>query len=593
MQTDTTNPVDISNYTPDQKMAFQNKLDSGLSNPVAANSQIVTPTTALNSSNLGGSTPINIPDIKPNTTAAGITGTTPAILEQQKLNAQIAADKAAQEAKLNSSRSTLDNAVGDVTTLQTNRATAEGDVNTLGTPAWLKEQARGYANSLDRSQRAQLNETAALDTQNLTDAGRQSASQAINHKYALEQADLQLKYHIAQGDYTAAEDTLNKKFELDLAPLKTKLDYQTNIYNDIKSSLTKAEDRQWNTLIDQSKTAVANVQKNQDTVGEWVKQAISSNRTDLIPSLVKINPSSPTFLQDLGKIQGQFGTNTASPSFVTDYSGLISSRTPEQAANFDKIPEADKSVVAQLISGDALLSDIVKSKGPAGTNDIKRYVNEATAIDPTFSINNNKVRFEFLRKWNDPNAKSSIMRNSINTSLGHLADFKTNADALNSSAIRKLNSVKNILSTETGDPAVLKIRTDIGALASEIATIYKNGVSPSETEIQDWRNTLAADFSKSQFQGVADEVAKLLSSKITATRYQYKSTMGFEYGQSLIDPDKRQALLDAGIAPQSLVKESIPNQAGGKIIVTDPNGGQHSFTDQASADKFKKAAGIK
>lgn len=250
-------------------------------------------------------------------------------------------------------------------------------------------------------------------------------------------------------------------------------------------------------------------------------------------------------------------TNQNINSGNVDYSSFLSGRTKTQQTAFSTLPENDKASVAQLVNGDALISDLVKSRGAQGTADINRLIQEATKIDPSFSINTNKIRYDFMQGWNNPNGKTGTARNAINTALGHLADFKVNADKLDAGSIKKLNNVKNILTRETGDPKVLQLRTDINALASEIATIYKGG-QPSEKEIANWESTIAADFSKAQFKGVSEEITRLLSSKITASRYQYQSTMGKPYPLSIIDPDKRQALLDAGIDVEAFAKENIP-----------------------------------
>lgn len=245
---------------------------------------------------------------------------------------------------------------------------------------------------------------------------------------------------------------------------------------------------------------------------------------------------------------------------------FLSGRIPTQIAAFNKLSSIDQGNVMQLINGDALLSDLISARGTQGSNAKQQLLNQARAVDPTFSENENKIRYQFNKDWQSATTKVGITRNAINTGLGHLADFKTNADALNPGTIKKLNSIANILTNQTGDPAVLKVRTDINALAGELASIYKGGV-PSEPEIHSWAETLAADFSKSQFKGVSDEVAKLISSKLTALRYQYKSTMGREYDQTLIDPDKKDALIAAGVDPSVFPDEGTAQPSTAQLLI--------------------------
>lgn len=395
-------------------------------------------------------------------------------------------------------------------------------------------------------------------------------------------ANLALTAQLDQGLYSDAEKTIQDKLDNQFKPLQDTVD------NMLKFASANANDPE-------VKAAAEKKQKDLDTV--------QSVLTDLHKAILDNGASTPTILSAMDSVNNDFisgkitaqeaqtklyeavgnaggdplkqlqvqkakvdlakasldlknaqgGNNT---NLTTDYSGFLQSRTPQQILQFNSLPEDDKSSVAQLVNGDALLSDLVKSRGIQGTQAINKLIQEATAIDPTFSVNNNKVRFEFQKGWNNPNGKVAITQNAINTTLGHLADFKTNSDALDAGTIKKLNNIQNILLTETGDPKVLKLRSDINALATEIATAYgENTVSG----ISGWEKVLAADFSKSQFQGVSDEVAKLLSSKITANRYQFKKTMGYEYGQPIIDPDKKQALLDAGVSASVFPIENTGN----------------------------------
>jgi hypothetical protein len=243
---------------------------------------------------------------------------------------------------------------------------------------------------------------------------------------------------------------------------------------------------------------------------------------------------------------------------IVDYSDFQTGLSQAGLAAFNKLNSVEKSNVSQLLNGDALVTDLVKSRGVAGNKMMQDLLEKARSVDPTFSVTDQASRFEFKKKWNSTESSVGKFRTSLNTTLGHLADFKMSSDALDNGQIKKLNSIKNILDVETGDPDVLKLRTDIAALGSEIASVYKNGTAPSQEEIRNWEEILATDFSKAQFQGISDEVAKLLSSKITSVRYQYKSTMGKEYDKTVIDPEKRQALIDAGIDPNVIAKENVP-----------------------------------
>ncbi len=437
---------------------------------------------------------------------------------------------------------------------------------------------------------SQLNAIVAKQTQDLLSL-RQVGSQegvtetvyggqqaTINREAAIKALPVQAQISAAQGNLKLAQDYLGQIKDLKQEQIDSDYSYNIAKFNAIKDYVTGEDKIKLDKITTDETRAYNQSRDNINTQDEWSKIALDSGQSDLISQIQKVNPASPTFATDLAKVTSGIhqdelkqlqiakaktdlanaqGTNTGT-GLVVDYSGFLQSRTPQQIIAFNALPTSDKGVVAQLVNGDALLTDIVKSRGASGTKDIQKYIDEATSIDPTFSVNNNKVRYTFMQGWNNPNGKSSTTRNALNTALGHLADFKTNADALDSGAIKRLNSVSNILTTETGDPKVLRLRTDINALATEVATAYKGG-QPTEAEIKNWEQTIAADFSKAQFKGVTDELTKLLSSKITASRYQFKSTMGYEYGQSIIDPDKKQLLINAGVSPDVFPQENTGN----------------------------------
>ncbi len=440
-----------------------------------------------------------------------------------------------------------------------------------------------------------------------TDAGVAPQTAGALRQNALKALSISQQANIALGNYTAAADTAQRMIDVKYQPIEAQLatlQQQYNFNKDFLQSVDKKAANAFQLYLNKQASDVADAKakesSNSNLANTYAKAAIDNGQADLAAKFQVLDPASKDFTTNLADLQSQMtpdalrtldienkrlanaklrqeiangsavgGVGGNGIASLTDYSSFLASRTPDQVKAFNAVPDGEKASIMQLINGDALLTDIVKSRGATTQAQINRIISEAVAIDPTFSVNTNKIRYSFLQGWNDPNGKTSITRNAINTALGHLADFKQSADALDPGTVRRLNNVKNILTTETGDPKVLQLRTDINALASEIATVYK-GSAPTEKEITNWEDTIAADFSKRQYQGVSDEISKLLTSKITATRYQYKSTMGFDYNQSIIDPDKRQALIDAGINPDNVASEKVPGQTSAQDLLNNP-----------------------
>lgn len=273
--------------------------------------------------------------------------------------------------------------------------------------------------------------------------------------------------------------------------------------------------------------------------GNYAKFKTLQDGLDFQASWLKKHPKAPDTSQDY--IYGDFKTTLS-----------------EQGVKaFDMLKNNDKSAVMQLVNGDILIADLVKSRGKEGTAEVKRLTQLAQKVDPSYSPATEKIRYEYKKNWELDSVKGNVgTKNAINTALGHLADLSKSSKNLPEGTVRKMNSVKNVLNKEFGDPAVTDFRINLNALATELARVYKGGV-PNEGEIKEWQQSLAENFSQKQFDGAFNKTSELLTSKITALRYGYKSAMGREYNQSLIDPDKKQALIDAGINIDSIAKEKI------------------------------------
>ncbi len=304
------------------------------------------------------------------------------------------------------------------------------------------------------------------------------------------------------------------------------------------------------------------------TAGEDPYVLAQQNGTDMA-TLQKLNPS----ITDWTKLP--VGAKVNLPN--TDASWLTGKSQPQIDA-YNKLAPADRPIVKQLVNGDALLSDVVKSRGATSQGAIQKLVNEATAIDPNFSINANKQRFQYKEQFNNPNSKEQLQINAINTGLGHLAEFKTASDALGNKAFLPYNSLVNYLKTNTGDPAVSNLNTVITALAGELAAVYKGGTAPTDQETEQWRNTILASFAKQQAAGVASTTASLISNKMLALNNSYKNVMGSYPSAPIVNPDVLQQLHDAGV-DISQITTRLQGQ-GYKVPMTPSTGSDDSVLSQ-------------
>lgn len=105
--------------------------------------------------------------------------------------------------------------------------------------------------------------------------------------------------------------------------------------------------------------------------------------------------------------------------------------------------------------------------------------------------------------------------NSFATAMDHLQRYYDNINAI--SATPGINTIAGLL----GNESAKALQTDTTALASEIATAYKQGV-PSEKEIEKWEKSLGGDTVYARKNG-AKETAQLLHGKFSEYANQYRN----------------------------------------------------------------------
>ena len=265
-------------------------------------------------------------------------------------------------------------------------------------------------------------------------------------------------------------------------------------------------------------------------------------------------------------------SNTGSTTISPQYKDVLEGKTPEQISAFNSLSEINKSNVSQLLSGKALLSDLMSSRGVTGSAARQKLLELAQKVDPTFSENTNKIRYNYNKDWSDATTNIGKTKVSINTALNHLADVSEYSKALTPSDLQIINKTKNWWNAETGNTAITNLQFGLTQLASEIATVYKGGTAPSDEEVNAQKAVLGTQFSKNQLEGIYDTAAQFLSGKISSLNYNYKSTMGTNPTQPVIDPDTRQNLINSGIDANKISAD--PNQKTIKINGVDAQVGQ-------------------
>ena len=130
---------------------------------------------------------------------------------------------------------------------------------------------------------------------------------------------------------------------------------------------------------------------------------------------------------------------------------------------------------------------------------------------------------------------------AANTAINHISTAKDSFDKLNNTGSQDANAVKNWMLTHTPDflltpsqreakNSLVEVKSKLGALAGEIAKIYKNsttgGASPSYQEIDEWENRFNENMTPGQFDAFVKSGMELMMGKIDPLQQQYQQTMG-------------------------------------------------------------------
>jgi hypothetical protein len=168
---------------------------------------------------------------------------------------------------------------------------------------------------------------------------------------------------------------------------------------------------------------------------------------------------------------------------------------------------------------------------------------------------------------------------AFNTAMAHLGLLNDAIDALGNGDIKGFNSLGQKYKEQTGSTVGGTFDTVKQAVSGELAKVTG---SLSQGEQEAIKGPLDKSNSPQALKAAVRSAIQIMDGKMGALHDHYVSVMGEEPDSPLISPEAakvRDRLLGGG-------------NAGG-ISVTDPQGGVHTFADQASANKFKQLAGIK
>ncbi len=237
-------------------------------------------------------------------------------------------------------------------------------------------------------------------------------------------------------------------------------------------------------------------------------------------------------------------------------------------------PGAQQQFLAALPTGTAAL---VKSVGdyradPAKVtsmrgNNRQQFMELVSQYDPTFSMAQYPVRQAMMKSITSGDYSKAV--NSANLVIQHIDAMEQSAQGLGNGNFPAINTVRNAVKQQTGDPSITAFNTSADAVASEAAKVFKGTGASDVQSINDWRSNLSVNSSPAQIQAAGKMlVGNLLASRLNTIKTQYESAMGKPADFRFLTPHSRQVLQKYGIDPSDL-DTSAPETTS----AATPNGG--------------------
>lgn len=280
----------------------------------------------------------------------------------------------------------------------------------------------------------------------------------------------------------------------------------------------------------------------------------------------------------------QDGSGRTRPHTADDY---IAALPPEWQTIARKLQDYQIAYPTQALAREA-------NKGGAGP---WSQVLSVVSQDPTWdAIGYDAKRKAAMDFVDQGQTKPGSNITSLNTAIGHLAEYRDAAHALNNVNLpvlgKPINTAVNY-AISGSDPRVGRLKTAQGALAAEMTRAFRNAAG-TEGDINSWKDALSLNDGENVQMGNSDTAVHLLASRIRALRQQYKNNVGREPRFNFLNPDSREILsrlgynsdaIESGVygAPggvgtpgrggsgDGMISVQIPGQSPGRIPAANIN----------------------
>jgi len=246
--------------------------------------------------------------------------------------------------------------------------------------------------------------------------------------------------------------------------------------------------------------------------------------------------------QEQQRYERNLAEKKAASGYIEPLAGNLPAPTKggTQDAAIADLPTGQQNVVKKLVNYEIPLPSGMALRTPYWQGILER----AASYDPTFDASQYNVRMSLKRDFNS--GKAALNKRSINTVIGHLEDLDKKTKALDNFNFTPWNYLENKRITALGDPRVVGYKNAAIAVQNELATLFK-GVSGTDQEIKQWRETMSENQSPQQLKETIDTALKLVGSRMAALQQQYEDGMGKPKDFKFLSPKSEKILTKLGV----------------------------------------------
>lgn len=173
----------------------------------------------------------------------------------------------------------------------------------------------------------------------------------VSKEAAIKILPLQAELAAAQNNLQLAQDRLDTLFKIRSQDVQNEYEYKKMQYEAISNIVTKSEQRAYDALKLNNDRTYQEKQNNIERMDSYSKLALSSGQPQLISKINSLNPSSPTFNNDLALAVSTL--KSTAKTEVVDVNGskvLINSMTGETIKNLSTTPNTVNSPENRLLT---------------------------------------------------------------------------------------------------------------------------------------------------------------------------------------------------------------------------------------------------